>query len=157
MNPEKADNTYNRTEREYPERPIASVAACVFRDKRTLLIKRATPPSKGLWSVPGGVIELGETLQDAARRELDEECGVDIEVDRVFNVDSAIYYDDKKRIHFHYVVTYLIAYYVAGEIRPGSNELDVRWATRRELDELDMNPIVRKNMSEAFDIVYPGD
>ena len=118
-----------------------------------LVIKRATPPSRGLWSVPGGMVELGETIQDTAKRELNEECGVEIEVDKVFHVENGIVRDEKGRIQFHYVVTYLVASYRSGEIRPGSDALDVRWATSQELGSLDMNPVVRRNMQTAFKLV----
>jgi ADP-ribose pyrophosphatase YjhB (NUDIX family) len=117
------------------------------------VIKRGTPPSEGRWSVPGGMIELGETLQDAVKRELREECGIGIEVERVSDVESAIYYDEDKRVHFHYVVTYMIAYYTGGELRPGRDELDARWVERQELDGLDMHPAVRRNMIKAYEAV----
>jgi 8-oxo-dGTP diphosphatase len=153
MSSEKAASTDESVEREYPERPIASVAPCVFKGDRVLVIKRATPPSQGLWSVPGGMIELGETIQDAAKRELDEECGVEIEVDKVFHVENLIVPDETGHIRFHYVVTYLVAHYVSGEVRPGSDALDVRWATSQELTSLDMNPVVRDIMLKAFGMV----
>jgi ADP-ribose pyrophosphatase len=142
-----------RAEREYPKRPIASVAACVFKDGRILLIQRGTPPSKGKWSVPGGAIELGESLQQTAKRELDEECGVEIDVGELFDVENFIIRDEDDNIQFHYIVTYLTANYVSGDIRPGSEELDVCWATREELINLDMNPLVRDYMLKAFEKV----
>jgi 8-oxo-dGTP diphosphatase len=157
MSPEEIVSSGNNDGREYPKRPVASVAACVFKDNKVLLIKRATPPSLGKWSVPGGVIELGETFEETAKRELDEECCIEIEVGKVFTVENATFLDEKDRIQFHYIITYLIAFHAGGEARPGMEALDVRWATRGELDNLDMNPVVRKNMSDAFDIVYPGD
>jgi 8-oxo-dGTP diphosphatase len=142
-----------RTEREYPKRPIASVAACVFQDGRILLVQRGTPPSKGKWSVPGGAIELGESFQDAARRELDEECGVEIEVGDLFDVENFIIRDKDGSIRYHYIVTYLMANYIAGDIKPGSDELDVCWATREELMKLDMSPVVRDYIRKAFEKV----
>jgi len=142
-----------RAEREYPKRPIASVAACVFKDDRILLVQRGTPPSKGKWSVPGGAIELGESLQETAKRELDEECGVEIETGEIFDVESYLVRDANDNIRFHYIVTYMTANFVTGDIRPGNDELDVRWATREELMKLDMSPVVRDYMLEAFEIV----
>jgi len=138
--------------REYPERPIASVAACVLKDNRVLVIKRANEPSKGLWSVPGGAVELGETIQETARRELYEECGIEIEPDKIFNVENLIVPDEKGRTWFHYVVTYLVARHVSGEARAGSDALDVKWATSQELNNLNMNLIVRQNMLAAFEV-----
>ena len=157
MSSEKTISTGESIGREYPKRPIASVAACVFKGNRVLVIKRATPPSQGLWSVPGGMVELGETIQEAAKRELNEECGIEIKVDKVFNVENLIIPDEKGRIQFHYVITYFVAYYVSGEAHPGSDALDVHWARRQELSNLNMNPIVRKNMLEAFKLGCPLD
>lgn len=157
MSSEKADSTDLPVGREYPERPIASVACCVFKGNRVLVIKRANPPSQGLWSVPGGMIELGETFQDAAKRELDEECGIEIEIDRIFDVENFTVPDETGRIQFHYVVTYLVARYISGEVRPGSDALDVCWATSQELSSLDMNPVVRDIMLRSFEVEYPPD
>ena len=142
-----------RAEREYPRRPIASVAACVFKDDRILLVQRGTPPSKGQWSVPGGAIELGESFEDTAKRELDEECGVEIEVDDIFDVEDFIIRDEDDNIQYHYVVTYVTANYISGNIRPGPEEMDVCWATKEELMSLDMNSITRGYMLKAFEKV----
>ena len=143
----------SRSEREYPNRPIASVATCVFKDDMILLVQRGTPPSKGKWSVPGGAIELGESLQETAKRELGEECGVAIETGEIFNVENYLVRDGEDNIQYHYVVTYMTAKYVSGDIKPGADELDVCWATRDELMKLDMNPVVRDYMLEAYKIV----
>jgi 8-oxo-dGTP diphosphatase len=142
-----------RAEREYPTRPIASVAACVFKDDRILLVQRGTPPSKGQWSVPGGAIELGESFKDTAKRELDEECGVEIEVDDIFDVENFIVRDEDDNIQYHYVVTYVTANYISGNIRPGPEEMDVCWATKEEVMSLDMNSITRGYMLKAFEKV----
>jgi 8-oxo-dGTP diphosphatase len=142
-----------RAEREYPTRPIASVAACVFKDDRILLVQRGTPPSKEQWSVPGGAIELGESFEDTAKRELDEECGVEIEVDDIFDVEDFIIRDEDDNIQYHYVVTYVTANYISGNIRPGPEEMDVCWATKEEVMSLDMNSITRGYMLKAFEKV----
>ncbi|MFC1952638.1 NUDIX hydrolase [Chloroflexota bacterium] len=138
--------------REYPERPFASAAACVFKGNRILVIKRANPPSQGLWSIPGGAVDLGETVQEAVKREIREECSVEIEVEKVLNVENLIVPDETGRIHFHYVVSYLLARYVSGQERASSDATDVIWATSRELTGLDMNSVVQKNMLAAFKV-----
>lgn len=142
-----------RSEREYPKRPVASVAACVFKDDRILLVKRGTQPSKGKWSIPGGAIELGESFQESAERELNEECGVDIEVGDIFGVENFLIRDEDLNIQYHYIVTYLTANYISGDIRPGSEELDVCWATREELLSFDMNPITLDYIFKAYEKV----
>jgi len=157
MSSKKTVNTDNSIRREYPERPISSVAACVFKGKRILVIKRAQPPSQGLWSVPGGMVELGETIQDTAKREICEECGIEIDVGEVFHVANLIVPDEKGLVRFHYVVTYILADYVSGIARPGSDALDIIWATDQKLNNLDMNPVVRENMLKAFQIAGFSD
>ena len=153
MSPDKASETSESAKRQYPERPIASVAVCVLKGGRILVAKRANPPSQGRWSVPGGAVELGETIQDAAKREVGEECGVTIEVGEIFNVENLIVPDEKGRVQFHYIITYLLARHISGEARPDSDATEVRWATPQELNNLDMHPVVCKNMMKAFELV----
>ena len=144
-------NNPETIEREYPSRPIASTAAYVFRDGKILLAKRGNQPGKGLWSVPGGAIELGETVHQAARREVREECNIEIQVEKLFNVVDVIMPGENERIKFHYVIIYLLARYLGGEPTPGSDALAVCWASYRELDNLNMIPVIRKNIKQAFD------
>lgn len=136
--------------REYPTRPIASASAVVLRGERVLLVKRAHPPSQGRWSLPGGVIELGETVQGAARREVYEECGVEIEAGEIINVADNIVRDENGRIRFHYILIYVRGYHVSGKARPSSDALDIRWATQEELDTLDVHPIAQRVVQQAF-------
>ena len=151
-NPEHNTNSPESFSREYPYRPIVSAAACVFRGDRVLLIKRTQQPSQGLWSVPGGAIELGEAVHKAVQRELREECNIEIKVDKILNVVDLIVPDESQQIRFHYVVIYLLARYVSGEAHPGSDASDLRWVTLQELDPFDLNPVARKNMQQAFKI-----
>ena len=143
-------NTDENTKREYPERPIASVAVCVFKGDEILVIKRASPPSQGQWSMPGGVVELGETIQAAAEREVDEECRIKIDVGEVFHAASVIVPDEKGLIRFHYVITYILASYKGGRIRSGSDALDIKWVTSSEISNLEMNPVVREYILKAY-------
>jgi ADP-ribose pyrophosphatase len=152
MSPEHAVNVAESLNREYPQRPIAAAHAVVFRRDRVLLIKRAHPPSQERWSVPGGMIELGETIHDAVQRELREECGIEIQVEKIVNVVDHIIPDQRGHIRFHYVVIYLLACYVSGEVHPNSDALDAVWATREELDILDMHPGARKTIQQAFEM-----
>ena len=138
--------------REYPQRPIVTAVACVFRGDRVLLIKRGREPSKGRWSVPGGAIELGEKIYDAVRREVREECGIEIEVVKVINAADSIVPDEAGRVWFHYVPIYILARYVSGEAHPDSDAMEVGWMVREELDTLDMNPIAYENINRAFDM-----
>ena len=141
----------DRSSRAYPQRPIISAHAAVFCGDRVLLARRANEPSRGRWSVPGGAVELGETIRDAARREISEECGSEVEIEGIVDVVDNIIPDESGRIRFHYVVIYLIARYVSGRARPWSDASEVRWATRAELDGFDMHPLAREALQGAFE------
>jgi len=151
MTSQQATDDTRLPSREYPRRPIVSAHAAVFRGDRVLLARRAHEPSRGRWSVPGGAIELGETIRDAAQREIREECGIEVEIEGIVDAVDNIIPDESGRIRFHYVVIYLIARYVSGRARPGSDASEVRWVTRAELDGLDMHPLAREALQRAFE------
>ncbi len=137
--------------REYPPRPVASAHAIVFQEGKVLLVKRAHPPSQGQWSVPGGVIELGETIRDAVRHELCEECGLEVEVGEIFDAIDNIILDEKGEIRFHYIVIYVLAQPIGGNARPGTDALELLWANLEELEVLVMHPLARRVVERAFE------
>ncbi|MBO8183192.1 MAG: NUDIX hydrolase [Archaeoglobus sp.] len=111
--------------REYPERPLVGVGAVILEENRILLIKRASEPNKGLWSVPGGLVRLGERLEDALKREVKEETGLEVEVgDLAFVAEEII---ELEGIKYHYIIIDFFASIKGGELRAGSDALDVRW------------------------------
>ena len=129
--------------REYPRAPIPSAHAIVQRGDKILLVRRARPPSQGRWSVPGGVIELGETIGKAAEREVREECGVEIKAGTAVDVGDMIVRDRRGRVQFHYVVIYVQARYASGEASPASDAAELCWARYEELEGLDMHAAAR--------------
>ena len=124
--------------------PTSTSCASILHRGRLLLIKRASDPGKGNWSFPGGRIELGETVLEAARREVLEETGIEIEPLEIFQVYDWVTRDDTGRILFHYIVHYVRARYVSGEPRAQDDATDVLWATRAELADLSMHPFARE-------------
>lgn len=140
--------------REYPQRPIVTTVACVFRGNKVLLIKRGQEPSKGRWSVPGGAIELGEKIFDAVRREVREECSIEIEVVRVINAADGIIPDEAGSVWFHYVPIYILAHHVSGEAHADTDAMDVRWVVKEELDTFALSPVTYENVAKAFDIAH---
>jgi inorganic pyrophosphatase len=142
-----------RTSREYPTRPIPSVHTALFRDSQVLLVQRANEPGKGRWSLPGGVIETGEKLRDAAKRELLEECGIECSLEDQIDIVDNVVPDPEGKIRFHYVVTYLLGRYLSGTPTAGSDAADVAWVNRRDVPALDMNPIAREALAKAFDLM----
>jgi ADP-ribose pyrophosphatase len=123
----------------YPHRPRVAVGAIVFKDHRILLVQRGKAPAENCWAIPGGSVEIGETLQHAAERELLEETGLTIRaLDPVFTFDI-IERDPDGAVRFHYVVVDLMADYVAGTARPAGDAIDVRWVSSKELPLLNVN------------------
>lgn len=120
--------------REYPSRPICGVGVVVRRDDEVLLIQRGNPPRRGDWSIPGGVVELGETLREAARREIREECGIEIAVGDLLDAFEILQRDDAGRLQYHYIILDFAAMYVSGDVRAASDVLDARWVAVRDLD-----------------------
>jgi 8-oxo-dGTP diphosphatase len=125
--------------KEYPSRPVVAVGAIVFRDNRVLLVRRGEPPSRDLWAIPGGRVEIGETLQQAAEREILEETGITILAREPVYTFDYIERDGAALPRFHYVIVDLIADYVRGETRAGDDAADVRWISAAELDELNVS------------------
>lgn len=124
--------------REYPEHPIVGVAAVVLRDGRVLLVQRGREPARGLWGLPGGMLELGESLAEGVRREVLEECGVEIEVGPLIAVFEPMQHDAAGRLQYHYVVLDYLARYVGGALLPADDADDARWVDLAALDSLPM-------------------
>jgi len=125
--------------KEYPDCPRLAVGAVVIHEGRVLLVKRGKPPAEGLWAIPGGSVELGETLQTAAEREILEETGIKIKAgDPVYTFD-AIQKDGDGRVRFHYVIVDLLADYLEGDPKAGDDAHDVRWVHPSELDRMNVS------------------
>lgn len=124
--------------REYPEHPLVAASALVIRDNFVLLVRRAYEPASGKWSLPGGLIELGELASEAARREVLEECGIEIEITDFLEPIDSIIYDCKNWIKFHYIILVFRGKYKAGILCNSSENLDTRWVLKDKLTELEL-------------------
>jgi len=107
--------------REYPSRPIVGVGGVVFIHEQVVLVKRRHAPLAGQWSLPGGVVEVGEPLSAAIRRELREEIGIDTRVGPLIELFDRITRDDTGRVRYHFVLADFLCHYVAGELTAGSD------------------------------------
>jgi ADP-ribose pyrophosphatase YjhB (NUDIX family) len=140
--------------REYPESPIVTVGLFVRRGDSVLIVQRGKEPAKGRWSIPGGAVELGESLREAGRREVREECGVEVTVGDVACVLETIVPGDSAREggrpRFHYVLIDFHAEYVSGELRPASDISDARWVTRSELAQFDITEKAREMLEKIL-------
>ena len=130
------DNTNVRDSREYPERPIVGVGGVVISHGRALLIKRGHPPLEGEWSIPGGTLEVGETLLEGVRRELGEECGIEVRVLDLIEVFERVFRDEAGKVRYHFVILDYLCEALSGEARAGSDVVDVAWATESELEAI---------------------
>jgi 8-oxo-dGTP diphosphatase len=108
--------------------PRLGVSAAVWRDGRLLLVRRTKPPLIGVWSLPGGHVEWGETLRQAAARELMEECGVAAALDHLVDSIDVIRRDDAGLVRAHYTVTAFTGPWLSGEAKPGDDVDELRWA-----------------------------
>jgi 8-oxo-dGTP diphosphatase len=122
--------------REYPDRPFVAVGVVVWRDGKVLLAQRGKAPRKGRWSIPGGGQELGETLAEAAAREVKEETGIDIEILGLVDVVDSIRHDDDGRVQFHYSLVDFAAVWTAGDLQAGDDVGACKWVTEEEAAEI---------------------
>jgi len=140
---------------EFPERPVPAVSALVFRDGAVLLVKRRDEPSRGVWSPPGGSVELGETVQQAAAREALEETGVASRPDRIVDVRDVILRDGGGRIQWHYVLFAVLCDYVSGEPFPASDADNARFILLKDLGEYELTPTAREALERASGMRSP--
>lgn len=124
--------------RTYPAAPLLGASACIWRGNDVLLVLRTNPPT-GVWSLPGGMVEVGETLEQAALRELAEETGIVAKLIALADWAEIIEVD-KTRIKRHFVVPMFVGTYISGTIQAGDDAGDARWFNLDEIGKLDMTP-----------------
>jgi 8-oxo-dGTP diphosphatase len=121
---------------DYPHFPRVGVGAVVIKNSKVLLVRRGIPPSEGLWAIPGGHVELGETLQETAEREILEETGIVIRAGEPMYAFDLIERDDSGRIRYHFIVVDVAGEYVSGEPRGSDDALEARWLSWEEIEAL---------------------
>jgi 8-oxo-dGTP diphosphatase len=143
--------------REYPDRPVVGVGGVVIENGRALLIKRGSEPLLGQWSIPGGTLELGESLQQGVARELLEETGLEVQVldmieafDRIFLDPAAPKGGDRSRPKYHYVIVDYLCERLSGEAQAGSDVTDIAYATEDELEKFHMTTTATRVLHRAF-------
>jgi len=125
-------------QREFPEVPLVGVGAIIIEGDRVVLVKRAHPPLQAEWSIPGGVLEVGELVREAAIREAREETGLTVEPGELLGVYDRVLRNSEKRVQYHYVLIDFLCRRVAGELAAASDAADVRWFSREQLLALKM-------------------
>lgn len=137
------------SDREYPDRPWVGIGCVVFREEAVLLVRRGKPPRIGTWSLPGGAQHLGETAEDAARRELREEAGIEVGALAFALLVDAITPDERDRIQYHYTIIDFAAQWQSGEARAGDDVSAVAWATPDEFAAYELTPATHRAIAAA--------
>ncbi len=136
-------------QREFPEVPLVGVGAIIIEQARVVLVKRAHPPLQAEWSIPGGVLEVGELVRDAATREAREETGLIVEPGELLGVYDRIVRNSEQRVQYHYVLIDFLCRRVAGDLAAASDAAAVRWFTREELPAL-------KLAEDTVEVIHRG-
>ena len=137
--------------REYPDRPLIGIGSIIIEDNRVVLVKRAHPPIQGQWSIPGGVLEVGELIRDAAVREAREETGLIVEPGELLGVFDRILHDADKRVQYHYVLIDFLCRRLGGELLAASDAADVRWFEPEELPALNLAEDTLEVIQKGFE------
>jgi 8-oxo-dGTP diphosphatase len=135
--------------REFPEGPLVGVGAIIIEDARVVLVKRLHPPLQAEWSIPGGVLEVGELVREAAIREAREETGLTVEPGEMLGVYDRILRDPEQRVQYHYVLIDFLCRRVAGSLAAASDAAEVKWVSREELPALNL-------AEDTLDVIRKG-
>lgn len=139
-----------RENREYPVRPIVGVGGVTIQDGRVLIMRRAYAPLQGEWSIPGGGLDVGETIADGIRREVEEETGILVRVFDQIETFERILRDDTGRVQYHYVILDYLCEAAGGELRAGSDATDVAWVAEEDLQKYRLRESATRVIAKAF-------
>jgi len=142
--------------RAYPDRPFVGVGAVILDGSRVVLVRRASEPLAGQWSLPGGAVEAGETLGACVVREMREETGLDVEVGPVIEVFDRITRDGQGRVQYHYVLVDYLCRPVSGTLEAGSDVDAAVWAELSELDAYELAAPAAAAIRRALELAAPG-
>jgi 8-oxo-dGTP diphosphatase len=136
--------------REYPQAPVVGVGGVVIHEGRALLIKRGSEPLKDQWSIPGGTLELGESIQEGVRRELREETGLDVRVGELIEVFDRIFRDEAGKIQYHFVIVDYLCEKISGEAHAASDVKDLAWVREEDLWNYRLTEAATRVIRKAF-------
>src|SRR3954468_3197230 len=142
--------------RSYPARPYLAASAAIVRDGKILVVRRARPPAHGLFTLPGGVVEVGETLAQAIVREVSEETGLTIEPVALAGFRETIVHDAQTRVERHFVILCFAARWRGGEPELNEELSEARWIDPAELVDLSTTPVLAEIVAAAFDRLVEG-
>ena len=143
--------------REYPDAPVAGVGGVVIRGREVLFVRRAFPPRQGEWSLPGGRLELGESLVAAVRREVLEETGIEVVVGPLVEAFDRVHRDEAGRVRYHFVIVDFLCRPCGGKLRAGDDAADARWVARGTVAALGVNAHAVAVIEKAFTVHQTGE
>ncbi len=138
------------TDREYPKRPLVGVGVVTIKDGKILLVKRAFDPGAGKWSIPGGLVEVGEKLSEAGERETEEETGLKVQILELINVFDMIEKDAEGKVRYHYVLVDFLARPTGGAEKASEEVTELKWATYEAAKGMELTNTARRALSELF-------
>jgi mutator protein MutT len=145
--------------REYPDRPIVGVGAVIVEDGKVVVIRRRHEPLAGQWSLPGGMVELGETLETAIAREMLEETSLVVEVGPVIEVFDRIMFDESRRVRYHFVLVDYLCWPVSGDLRASSDVDAAVWVDPADLERYSLTAkataVIQRGLQLARDAPRP--
>ena len=141
----------NNDDRRFPLYPRVGVGIVLVNGDKVLLIRRGHEPAKGEWSVPGGLVNLGETIEQAAARELMEECGIKAEFHKQIDIFEYIEQTQDNNIKYHFVVIELLASYIGGHVKASSDAIEARWIGLDELEKLACTEKIKELVQSALE------
>ena len=147
----------NENSRTYPTRPYLAVSAAIFRDGRVLIVRRARPPAHGLYTLPGGGVELGETLEEAVVREVREETALEVAPIALAGYRQAIARDGAGQIERHFVILPFAARWIAGEVSLNEELAEAHWLKPAELGGLTTTEGLAQIVAAAADRIAAAD
>ena len=145
-----------RDSRRYPSLPMVGAGAVVHKDGHVLLIRRKYPPNAGRWAIPGGLVELGETTSAAAAREVKEETGLSVRIERLLDVGTDLHRDEGSRIEYHFVLVDYSAVPVAGRLKLNSESSAWGWFSEEKTRRMDMSRGTRAVIRKYYETSRAG-
>jgi ADP-ribose pyrophosphatase len=139
--------------REYPKHPLVGVGAVIIKEGKMILVKRGAEPGRGQWSIPGGLVELGESVRDAVVREAKEETGLDVAivVDRPLDAFDNVDLDEKGGFHYHFVLLQFLTRPKSGDLKPSSDAADAHWISLEDVEKYDLTKSFRRFFTKHKD------
>jgi 8-oxo-dGTP diphosphatase len=138
--------------REYPDHPIVGVGAIIIKGEEVMLARRGKEPGYGEWSIPGGVVKLGETLEEAVIREVSEEANLEVRVEEMVEVLERIFRDPQGKVQYHYVLVDFLCEHLSGEANPASDALEIQWVPESKIPRQPLPGRTKRVIQKAFEM-----